>query len=65
MGLSFNIHVQSGLKLHCEVILPDNDPLKPALYQGLVDVFLVSEDFVDGAGPPFCFKAIPHNSLAA
>ena len=40
-GLSFNINVQSRLKLHSEVVLPDNDPLKPALYQGLVEGFQV------------------------
>jgi len=39
MGLSFNIHVQPGLKFHSEVVLPDNDPLKPALYQGLAEGF--------------------------
>lgn len=39
LGLSFNINVQSRLKLHSEVVLPDNDPLKPALYQGLVEGF--------------------------
>ena len=40
------------------MVLPDGDSLEPALYQGLVDVFLVSEDFVDGAGPPFCFACV-------
>ena len=35
--LSFNVNFQSGLKLHSEVVLPDDDPLKPALYQGLVE----------------------------
>ena len=37
MGLSFNLNFQSGLELHCEVVIPDDDPLKPALYQGLVE----------------------------
>jgi len=41
MGLSFNINFQSGLKLHSEVVLPDNDALKPALYQSLVEGFKV------------------------
>ena len=41
MGLSFNIHVQPGLKFHSEVVLPDNDPLKPALYQGFIEGFQV------------------------
>ena len=63
MGLSFNINVQSRLKLHSEVVLPDGDSLEPALYQGLVDVFLVSEDFVDGAGPPFCFASAGENAV--
>ena len=36
-GLSFNINVQSRLKLHSEVVLPDDDSLKPALYQGLIE----------------------------
>ena len=39
MGLSFNINVQSRLKLHSEVVLPDDDSLKPALYQGLIEGF--------------------------
>ena len=39
MGLSFNIHVQPGLKFHSEVVLPDNDPLKPALYQCFIEGF--------------------------
>ena len=38
-GLSFNINFQSGLKLHCEVILPDNDPFKPAIYQCFIEGF--------------------------
>lgn len=37
MGLSFNIHVQPGLKFHSEVVLPDNDPLKPSFHQGLAE----------------------------
>ena len=37
MGLSFNFNFQSGLKLHSEVVLPDDDSLEPALYQGLVE----------------------------
>ena len=41
LGLSFNINVQSGLKLHREVVLPDDDSLEPALYQGLVEGFQV------------------------
>ena len=41
MGLSFNFNFQSGLKLHSEVVLPDNDPLEPALYQGFVEGFQV------------------------
>ena len=36
-GLSFNIHVQPGLKFHSEVVLPDNDPLKPSFHQGLAE----------------------------
>ena len=40
-GLPFNINVQSGLKLHSEVVLPDDDSLKPALYQGLIEGFQV------------------------
>ena len=39
MGLSFNLNVQPGLKFHSEVVLPDDDPLKPALYQGLAEGF--------------------------
>ena len=41
MGLSFNIHVQPGIKFHSEVVLPDNDPLKPSFHQGLVEGFQV------------------------
>ena len=37
MGLSFNIHVQPGLKFHSEVVLPDNDPLGPSFHQGLAE----------------------------
>ena len=36
-ALSFNINCKSGLELHCEVVLPDDDSFKPALYQGLVE----------------------------
>jgi hypothetical protein len=39
MGLSFNLNVQPGLELHREVVLPDDDSLKPALYQGLAEGF--------------------------
>ena len=39
--LSFNVNFQSGLKLHSEVVLPDDDSFKPALYQGLVEGFQV------------------------
>ncbi len=31
------IHVQPGLKFHSEVVLPDNDPLKPSFHQGLAE----------------------------
>ena len=41
MGLSFNLNFQSGLKLYSEVVLPDDDSLEPALYQGLVEGFQV------------------------
>ena len=41
MGLSFNLNFQSGLKLHCEVVLPDDDSLKPAFHQDLVEGFQV------------------------
>ena len=47
------------------MVLPDGDSLEPALYQGLVDVFLVSEDFVDGAGPPFCFASAGEDASAS
>ena len=40
-GLLSNINFQSGLKLHSEVVLSDDDPLEPALYQGLVEGFQV------------------------
>ena len=33
------------------------------LKQGIVDVFLVSEDFVDGAGPPFCFASAGEDAV--
>ena len=39
--LSFNVNFQSRLEIHCEVVIPDNDALKPALYQGLVEGFQV------------------------
>ena len=39
--LSFNLNFQSGFKHHSEVVIPDIDPLKPALYQGLVEGFQV------------------------
>ena len=39
--LSFNVNFQSGRKLHSEVVLPDDDSFKPALYQGLVEGFQV------------------------
>ena len=41
MGLSFNLNFQSELKLHSEVVLPDDDSLEPALYQSLVEGFQV------------------------
>ena len=37
MGLSFNLNFQPGLKFHSEVVISDDDALKPALYQGLVE----------------------------
>ena len=40
-ALSFNFNFQSGLKLHREVVLSDDDPLEPVLYQGLVEGFQV------------------------
>ena len=40
-ALPFNINVQSRLKLHSEVVLSDDDPLKQALYQDLVEGFQV------------------------
>ena len=39
--LSFNVNFQSGLEFHCEVVIPDNDALKPAFYQGFVEGFKV------------------------
>lgn len=39
LGLSFNINVQSGRKLHSEVVLPDDDSLEPAFHKGLVEGF--------------------------
>lgn len=41
MGLFINLNFQSGLELHCEVIIPDDDLLKPALHQGFVEDFQV------------------------
>ena len=41
MGLFISLNFQSGLKFHSEVVLPDDDPLKLALYQGLVEGFQV------------------------
>lgn len=41
MGLFFNLNFQSGLEFHCEVVIPDDDALKPALYQGFVEGFQV------------------------
>ena len=41
LGLSFNINFQPGLEFHSEVVLPDDDSLEPALYQGLVEGFQV------------------------
>ena len=37
MGLSINFNFQSGLKFYCEVVLPDDDALKPALHQSLIE----------------------------
>ena len=45
--LSFNINFQPGLKFHSEVVLPDDDTLKPALYQGLVEGFQVCGMLID------------------
>ena len=47
MGLSFNINFQSGLKFHSEVVLPDDDALKPTLHQGLVEGFQVCGLLID------------------
>ena len=47
MGLSFNLNFQSGLEFHCEVVIPNNDALKPALYQGLVEGFQVCGMLID------------------
>ena len=33
------------------------------LKQGITDVFLVSNDLVDGAGPPFCFASAGENAV--
>ena len=33
------------------------------LKQGIADVFLVSEDFVDGAGPLFCFASAGEDAV--
>ena len=35
--LSFNVNFQSGLEFHCEVVIPDNDALKPSFYQGFIE----------------------------
>ena len=47
MELSFNLNFQSGLKLHSEVVIPDDYSLKPALYQGLVEGFQVKGLLLD------------------
>ena len=47
MGLSFNINFQSGLKLHGEVVLPDDDSLEPVLYHGLVEGFQMCRLLLD------------------
>ncbi|SCI12904.1 Uncharacterised protein [uncultured Clostridium sp.] len=36
MGLSININFQSGLEFYCEVVIPDDDSLKPALHHGFI-----------------------------
>ena len=36
-GLSFDLSFQSGFKFHSEVVIPDNDALEPALYQGFIE----------------------------
>ena len=41
MELSFNLNFQPGLEFRSEVVLPDDDLLEPALYQGLVEGFQV------------------------
>ena len=33
------------------------------LEQGIADVFLISKDLVDGAGPPFCFASAGENAV--
>ena len=33
------------------------------LKQGITDVFLVAQDLVDGAGPPFCFASAGENAV--
>lgn len=35
--LSFNLNFQSGLKFHSEVVIPDDDSLKPAFYHSVVE----------------------------
>ena len=47
MGLSFNINFQSGFKLYCEMIIPDDDVLKPALRQGFIKDFQASRVLFD------------------
>ena len=34
------------------------------LEQGIADVFLISKDLVDGAGPPFCFASAGENAVS-
>lgn len=36
-----NLNFQSGLKFYSEVVLPDDDSLKPAFYQSLIKGFQV------------------------
>ena len=40
-GLFINLNFQSGLKRHSEVVIPDDDSLKPAFHQGLAEGFQV------------------------
>lgn len=37
--LTFNVNFQSGLKFHSEVVIPDDDTLKPAFYQCFIEGF--------------------------